>query len=128
MTTSLTLIMDIYAAMQQANIGKLLTMLDNPCTVHTCRCMQKNASGRELILQQIPVFYSPCTEIAKVVETMTEQNNLVTVVGHVRIAADEALDHMPFADIWRIEDNKVSTVYFYYRDPEDFCQHLSRFM
>jgi hypothetical protein len=31
---------------------------------------------------------------------------------------------MPFADVWSFEDDKISAVIFYYRDPQEMCECL----
>lgn len=125
MTPALQSIIDIYALMEQGNIGKLLTMLDDSVWVYTAQCMGGNRRGREGILQLIPVYYRPGSRTPKNPKQFIEQGNTVIVLGEILMKDWQGEDkNMPFADIWVIENARVRSVVFYHRDPELLCEYL----
>jgi hypothetical protein len=118
MTPTLLAVREIYASMEQGNIGKLVVALKDDLWVYTADCMGGNRRGREGILQQVPAFYRPGTGIKKEADHFIEQGGLVLVLGNVQISVPgAAITSMPFADIWRFENNHIQSVIFYYRDP-----------
>jgi ketosteroid isomerase-like protein len=127
MSPALQTITDIYASMEQGNIGKLLTILDDSVLVYTAQCMGGNRRGREGILQLISLFYRPGSRAPKTAGHYMEQGNTVIVLGDIRMRDWESIDSpMSFADIWVFDNNRIISVVFYYRDPELLCEYLSR--
>lgn len=126
MSPSLKKIHEIYAALELGNIGKLLTILASSINVHTARCMGGNSFGREGILKQISIFYRLGSGITKTVAYITEEDNLVIVLGNIQLTgAVEKVDLMSFTDVWTFENETISKVVFYYRDPELLVEHLA---
>jgi ketosteroid isomerase-like protein len=127
MSPALQTITDVYASMEQGNIGKLLTILDDSVLVYTAQCMGGNRRGREGILQLIPPFYRPGSSISKKAGQFIEQGNMILVLGEIHMKTWEEIDsRMSFVDIWFFENNRISSVVFYYRDPELLCGYLAK--
>ena len=127
MTPALKTILEIYASMEQGNLGKLLIVLDDTIHVHTAQCMGGNRRGREGILQLVPAFYRMGTGIKKTTHHFVEQEDRIIVTGNIQITVPGvSTDTMPFADVWSFEDNKISAVIFYYRDPQVLRDYLEQ--
>lgn len=127
MSPALQTIIDVYVSMEQGNIGKLLIMLDDSVMVYTAECLGGNRRGREGILQLIPPFYRPGSTIKKTASQFIEQGNTVIVLGVIQMLGWEQPDvNMSFADIWSFDNNRISSVTFYYGDPELLCAYLSK--
>jgi ketosteroid isomerase-like protein len=127
MSPSLQTISDVYVSMEQGNIGKLLTILDDSVLVYTAQCMGGNRRGREGILQLIPPFYRPGSSTKKTAGQFIEQGNTVIVLGVIQMKDGEQTDgSMSFADIWFFDNNRISSVVFYYRDPELLFAYLGK--
>jgi hypothetical protein len=125
MTQVLQIILDVYAAMEQGNIGKLVITLDDAVWVYTAQSMGGNRRGREGILQQVPAFYRPGSGIKKLADRFIEQDNLVIVLGTIQITIPGAeFNSMPFADIWSFENSHIRSVIFYYGDPLALFKYL----
>jgi hypothetical protein len=128
MTLALQTIRELYALMEQGNIGKLVIALEDAVWVYTAQCMGGNRQGREGILQQVPAFYRPGTGIKKVAEHFVEEGILIIVLGNIHISAPGAdINAMPFVDVWRFENNNIQSVNFYYRDPEELYGYLEHY-
>lgn len=126
MAPPLQTIHDIYLCMEQGNIGKLLTILDDSILVFTAACMGGNRRGREGILQLVPVFYRPGTGIAKVVESFSETAHNVVVTGKILLTGtDQVQREMPFADVWIFNGHRMHSAYLYYLDPLELSTFLS---
>ncbi|OQP68329.1 hypothetical protein A4R26_00535 [Niastella populi] len=128
MTLALLTIRDLYASMEQGNIGKLVIALDDGVWVYTAQCMGGNRRGREGILQQVPAFYRPGTGIKKNADHFVEQGSMIIVLGNIQITVPGAsIGSMTFVDVWRFENGNISSVNFYYRDPEELYVYLEHF-
>jgi hypothetical protein len=128
MTLALLTIRDLYASMEQGNIGKLVIALDDAVWVYTAQCMGGNRRGRDGILQQVPAFYRPGTGIKKMTDHFVEQGSMIIVLGNIQITVPGAdIDNMPFVDVWSFENDKIRSVNFYYRDAEELYYYLEHF-
>jgi hypothetical protein len=123
MSASINTISEVYIALEEGNIGKLLTILSSSLKVYTASCMGGGISACEAILKQIHTFYRPGSAIKKTVGCMIEHDNMVIVPGNISI---NGIDSMPCADIWHFEHNKPSYVIFYYKDPTELSEYLQR--
>jgi ketosteroid isomerase-like protein len=124
MSSALTVIRDLYHAMEQGNIGKLFSLLDHTFAIQGP--LGTDRTGREGVLDIVSNLYRQGKGIKKEIDHFIEYENMVIVLGNVHMNQTESTAvKMPFVDIWKLQDNKITELQYFYQDPPLLARFLS---
>jgi SnoaL-like domain len=126
MSQALKTVEEIYEAMEQGNIGKIISVLDENFTVHLAKSLGGVYQGREGILDVVSKMCSTSGKSKKIVENIIEFKNRIVAFGIINFTnSDKSIAAIPFVDVWKIEQNKLMEVQLFYLDAEELYAHLS---
>jgi len=124
MSSALTITQDLYHAMEQGNIGKLFSLLDQKFVIQGP--MGTDRKGREGVLDIISSLYRQGKGIKKEIDHFIEYENMVIVLGNIYMnPASSTAVKMPFVDIWKLQDNRITELQYFYQDPPLLARFLS---
>ncbi|GGB01969.1 nuclear transport factor 2 family protein [Puia dinghuensis] len=124
MSLALTITQDLYHAMEQGNIGKIFSLLDQTFVIQGPIGTDRN--GKEGVLDIISSLYRQGKGIKKEIDHFIEHENMVIVLGNIYMnQASSAAVKMPFVDIWKLQDNKITELQYFYQDPPLLARHLN---
>lgn len=125
MSLALTVTQDLYHAMEQGNIGKLFTLLDPTFVVQGPIGTERK--GREGVLDIISHLYRQGKGIKKEIDHFVEYEDMVIVLGNIYVnQAQPTAVKMPFVDIWKLRDNKITELQYFYQDPPLLARFISQ--
>jgi predicted SnoaL-like aldol condensation-catalyzing enzyme len=125
MTQALKTVQGIYEAMEQGNVGKVLSVLDDDFIVHLPNLFGGDYRGREGILDVVSKMCSSGSGLKKINRRFVELDENVMVVGNIILTESEKVIHtIPFVDIWRTNENKIIAVQIFYQDPELLADYM----
>jgi hypothetical protein len=117
---------EIYEAMEQGNIGKIISVLDESFTVYLAKSLGGIYQGREGILDVVSKMCSASGKSKKIVENLIEFNNRIIAFGNINFTdGNNSIAAIPFVDVWKIEQNKLLEVQLFYLDAEELVEHLA---
>jgi ketosteroid isomerase-like protein len=123
MSLPLTVTRDLYHAMEQGNIGKLFSLLDPKFVIQGP--MGTERKGREGVLDIISSLYRQGKGIKKEIDHYIEYENMVIVLGNIHMnQAPSTAIKMPFVDIWKLQDNRIIELQYFYQDPPLLAKFL----
>jgi SnoaL-like domain len=126
MSQALKTVEEIYEAMEQGNIGKIISVLDESFTVHLAKSLGGVYQGREGILDVVSKMCSASGKSKKIVENIIELKSRIVALGNINFTnSDKSIAAIPFVDVWKIEQNKLVEVQLFYLDAEEIYAHLS---
>jgi predicted SnoaL-like aldol condensation-catalyzing enzyme len=115
----------IYDAMEQGNMGKIMSVFDENFKVHLAGSLGGVYKGREGILEVISKMCSSSSSSKKVIENIIEINNQVVVLGKINFYdSDDIIAEMPFVDVWKSNENKIVEVQLFYLDAALLNEYL----
>jgi len=123
MGLALTIVQDIYLAMEQANIGKLFSLLDQKFEIHGPAGMDRK--GRGGILDMVATLHRREKGIKKEIEHFIEHENMIIVLGNILFGETISLqEKMAFVDIWKLQQNRIDELQLFFQDPLRLVKHL----
>jgi ketosteroid isomerase-like protein len=126
MTQSLKTVTDIYEAIEQGNIGKIISLLDENFTVYLPNSLGGAYHGHEGILDVVSKMCSSSTAAKKFVDTITQHDTKVIVLGNAKFRDFGATQRsVPFVDVWQMDGDKVNSVQVFYLNPETVRDYLA---
>jgi predicted SnoaL-like aldol condensation-catalyzing enzyme len=127
MTQALKTVQDIYKAMEQGNVGKVLSVLDDDFIVHLPKSLGGDYKGREGILGVVSKMCGSGSGMKKINEHFVELDESVIVLGNINLTENEKVIHtIPFVDIWRTNENKITAVQLFYQDTELLADYMNK--
>ncbi|MHA4806788.1 nuclear transport factor 2 family protein [Flavitalea flava] len=109
----------IYEAIEQGNIGKIISALDENFVIRLARSLGGAYKGREGILELVSKMCNTSGRIKKVITSYIDFQNDIVVLGNTQIFESNALFvTFPFADVWKSENGKITEADFFFMDPE----------
>jgi len=124
MSSALTVTQDLYHAMEQGNIGKLFSLLDQKFVIQGPIATERK--GREGILDIISNLYRQGKGIKKEIDHFIGYENMVIVLGNIYMnQAGPVPLKMPFVDIWKLRDDRINELQYFYQDPPLLARFLS---
>jgi hypothetical protein len=125
MSQALKTVEEIYEAMEQGNIGKIISVLDENFTVHLAKSLGGVYQGREGILDVVSKMCSASGNSKKVVENIIEFNNRIVALGNINFTnSDKSIAAIPFVDVWKADGDKIMEVQVFYLDAELLGDYL----
>lgn len=125
MSLALSAVQDLYHAMEQGNIGKLFSLLDQRFVIQGP--VGTDRRGREGILDIISSLYRQGKGIKKEIDHLIEYENMVIALGNIYMNEAAASPvKMPFVDVWKIRENKISELLYFYQDPPLLAKFLGK--
>ena len=126
MSQALKTVEEIYEAMEQGNIGKIISVLDENFTVHLAKSLGGVYQGREGILDVISKMCSASGKSKKIVEDIIEFNNRIVAFGDINFTDDDKnINAIPFVDVWKVDGDKIIDVEVFYLDAEKLQSYLN---
>jgi predicted SnoaL-like aldol condensation-catalyzing enzyme len=126
MSQALKAVEEIYEAMEQGNIGKIISVLDESFAVHLAKSLGGVYQGREGILDVVSKMCGSESKIKKVTESFIDDGNRIIVLGSIELIENDMIsDAIPFTDVWKIEQNKLVEVQLFYLDVEKLYTYLN---
>jgi predicted RNA binding protein with dsRBD fold (UPF0201 family) len=127
MSQVLKAVEEIYEAMEQGNIGKIISVLDESFTVHLSKSLGGVYRGREGILDVVSKMCSASSKSKKIVENIIEFDKRIIALGNINFNDDDnkSIAAIPFVDVWKIEQNKLVEVQLFYLDAEEVYIHIN---
>jgi hypothetical protein len=124
MSLPLTVIRDLYHAMEQGNIGKVFSLLDQKFIIQGP--LGTDRTGREGVLDIVSNLYRQGKGIKKEMEHFIEYENMVIVLGNIYMnVGPSTAVKMPFVDIWKLQENRITELQYFYQDPPLLASFLS---
>ena len=118
-------VQEIYEASEQGNIGKMLILLGEDFVAFLPKALGGRYEGREGILEVVSKMCSSSHIIKKEAKEFVEIENGVIVLGKIEFPGIlTEINTMPFVDIWRAVENKVTEVQVLYMDTEMLSDYL----
>jgi hypothetical protein len=125
MSQALKTVEEIYEAMEQGNIGKIISVLDENFTVYLAKSLGGIYHGREGILDVVSKMCSAGGKSKKLVENIIEFNNRIVALGSINFTDDDKnIAAIPFVDVWKVDGNKMIEVQVFYLDAEMLGDNL----
>ncbi|SHM73164.1 Ketosteroid isomerase-related protein [Chitinophaga jiangningensis] len=110
-------IQDIYLALEQGNIGKIMTLIEEDTLFMLDKPLGGTYRGREGLLLLIGRFYQGGSRVSKHIVQMVSQDDRVMVSGCTEVLVNgEVIGEVPFADVWIVEDGRIVEVQLYCLD------------
>lgn len=126
MSQALITVEEIYEAMEQGNIGRIISVLDENFSVHLAESLGGVYQGREGILDVVSKMCSASGKLKKIVEKIIESDKQIVALGKVNFNMSEGISAvMPFVDVWKVEGNKITEVQVFYLDAEKLHSYLN---
>lgn len=123
MSPALSVARDLYHAMEQGNIGKLFSLLDEKFVIQGPIATERK--GREGILDIISDLYRQGKGIKKEIDHFIGYENMVIVLGNIYMNQVEGIPlTMPFVDIWKLRDDRITGLQYFYQDPPLLARFL----
>lgn len=127
MRQALKTVQDIYKAMEQGNVVKILSVLDDDFIVHLPKLFGGDYRGREGILDVISKMCGSGSGMKKIQEHFVELNESVIVLGTINLTESEKVIHtIPFVDIWKTNESKITDVQLFYQDTELLADYMNK--
>jgi len=124
MSLALTVTRDLYHAMEQGNIGKLFSLLDQKFVIQGP--IGTDRKGREGVLDIISNLYRQGKGIKKEIDHFIEYENMVIVLGNIYMNhTSSTAVKMPFVDVWKLQDDRMTELQYFYQDPPLLASFLS---
>jgi hypothetical protein len=125
MSQALNIVEGIYEAMEQGNIGKIISVLDESFTVHLATSLGGVYQGREGILDVVSKMCSASGKSKKTVENIIEFNSRIVALGDINFTnSDKSIAAIPFVDVWKADGDKIMEVRVFYLDAELLGDYL----
>jgi hypothetical protein len=125
MSQALKTVEEIYEAMEQGNIGKIISVLDENFTVYLAKSLGGVYNGREGILDVVSKMCSTSGKLKKIVENIIEFDNRIVALGNINFTdSDKSIAEIPFVDVWKADGDKIIEVQVFYLDAELLGDYL----
>jgi SnoaL-like domain len=125
MSQALKTVEEIYEAMEQGNIGKIISVLDESFAVHLAKSLGGVYQGREGILDVVSKMCSASGKSKKIVENIIEFDNRIVALGNINFTdSDKSIAEIPFVDVWKADGDKIMEVQVFYLDAELLGDYL----
>jgi SnoaL-like domain len=126
MSQALKTIEEIYEAMEQGNIGKIISVLDENFSVRLAKSLGGVYQGREGILDVVSKMCSASGKSKKIVEDIIEFDNRIVALGNINFTdSDKSIAEIPFVDVWKADGDKIMEVQVFYLDAEKLVEYLA---
>lgn len=123
MSLALSAVQDLYQAMEQGNIGRLFSLLDQRFVIQGP--VGTDRRGREGILDIISNLYRQGKGIKKEIDHLIESDNMVIALGNIYMNEGGFTPvKMPFVDLWKMREDKISELLYFYQDPPLLAKFL----
>lgn len=127
MTQVLKEVQAIYEALDQGNISKIISVLDENFVIRLSRSLGGEFKGREGILELVSRMCNTNGKIKKVITGYIEFQNKIIVLGNTQLFESNTLFvTFPFADVWNFENGKIVEADFFFMDPEILSDYIGK--
>jgi hypothetical protein len=125
MTNLLQTVQDIYKAMEQGNIAKIITVLNEGFTIRLAPLLGGEYRGREGILEVVSKMCGSGNALTKVTESFSITGSSIIVLGRISVfEQDVEVKVTSFADVWKTANGSIEAAELYYLDATAILGYL----